>query len=284
VPVKAVKEEPKTKGKSKLKVRSYALSTSTSGDFKLPPPPPPPGGSKVTIKKSQSAQPDLLDLSFGASDSHREESLFNLETPSKVAGSDQAVMDLLGMSSSTTSLPSEFDFLNNNVSGNSKVSETRSPGLAQMVPDLFDLGSNSTQNNSVDLGSLVHQAPVNATGSVKDKASDGGISDFLNLSNESSNTSEQDFFGTGVQAPSLAGNPVASVHPGAAPNLSVHSEDLEDLNFLSERSSTGATTGLPEVVPDIFDAIAPDFASFGIRKTEKKPVAKAADDVFNLLS
>lgn len=280
VPVKAVKEELKASGKSKLKVRSYALPTSTSGDFKLPPPPPPPGGSKVTIIKSkptQSAQPDLLDLSFDALDSaSREESLLNFETPSKAAGSDQAVMDLLGMSSSKTSPLSEFDFLNNNASGD-KVSETRNPGLTQLVPDLFDLDSNSTQKDSVDFGSLGHQVPVNATGFVKDEGSEGGIPDFLNLNNEASTTSKLDFFGTDVQA----GNPATS----GAPTLSVNGADFEDQNF----RSSSAATGLPEVVPDVFDAIAPDFASFGIRDTERKQpaavVAKPADDdFFNLLS
>jgi len=286
VPVKAVKEEPNTRGKSKLKLKSYALSTSTSGDFKLPPPPPPPGGSKVTViksVKSQSAQPDLLDLSFGApdsaSDSHGDESLLNFETPSKVAGSNQAVLDLLGMTSSTTSLSnSEFDSLNHNVSGD-KVSETRSMGLPQLVPDLFDLSSSSTQNNSVDFGLLGHQAPADATGFVKDKGSEGGIPDFLNLNNDSSTPSELDFFGIGVQA----GNPTVSAMsglPSGAPILSANGADLEDQNFLSERSSTGAK----EVSSDVFDAIAPDFASFGIRDTERKPVAKPADDVFNLLS
>lgn len=297
--MKAVKpEESKTRGKSKLKARSYALSPSTSGDFKLPPPPPPPGGSKVTIVKSvqqqsSAAQPDLLDMSFDASDTHTREgeSLLNMEIPSsKAVGSSSDFMDLLGMASLTTSLPdSESDFLNNTLNVSSGTRST---------PDPFDLVSNpSTQNNSsVDFfGSLGHhQVPgANATGGVvkvEAAGSEGGmIPDFLNRNNNNKSSAavpeELDFFGTS-----------ATVHAPPAPAMGVNgSSGLEhDQNIFSERSSTGgASSGLPEVVPDVFDAIAPDFASFGIRgDTEKsksepvvaKPKPADGDDFFNLLS
>ena len=299
IPVKeAKKEKPKVSGprQSRSKLSNFALTTSSSGDFKLPPPPPPPGGSKVTIMKSrpsQSAQavPDLLD--FGSeprdpatgSTSLYDDSLLGFETPSNVSKSDQAVIDLLGLQVPTTTSLSDFESMDQHVSGD-KVAVTRSPGLTQLAPDLFDLSSKSTQNGSDAFAFLGEQVSVNQVDAVENGGSQGGIPDFMNADNETSSTSVLDLFGTVVNEPLSSSNVAVSgeqVLPGKSSSSFISVSGLEDQTFLSERSSTGATSS-PEVVPDVFDALAPDFASFGVRDKESKPVAKPADDFFNLLS
>ncbi|KAG0611697.1 hypothetical protein M758_7G159100 [Ceratodon purpureus] len=299
IPVKdAKKDQPKVSGprRSRSKLSNFALTTSSSGDFKLPPPPPPPGGSKVTItrsKPSQSAQgvPDLLD--FGSestgpstgSASLYDDSLLSFETPSNVSKSDQAVMDLLGMQVPTTNILSDIESMDHHVSGD-KVSATRSPGLTQLAPDLFDLSGKPTQNDSDAFAFLGEQLSGNRVDAVKNEGSQGGIPDFMNLNNETSSTSVLDLFGTVVKEPLSSSNLAVSgeqVPPGKSPSSFTSVSGLEDQTFLSERSSAGVTSS-PEVVPDVFDALAPDFASFGVRDKESKPAAKPADDFFNLLS
>lgn len=295
IPVKEAKKEQSKESaprRTRSKMSNFALSTSSSGDFKLPPPPPPPGGSKVTIIKSktpQSAQgvPDLLDFGSGpatGSTSLYDDSLLSFETTSNVSKSDQAVMDLLGMQGPTTNSLSDFESIDHHVSGD-KVSDTTSPGLTQLAPDLFDLSSKSIQNDSAAFAFLGEQVSVNQGHAVKNEGSQGGIPDFMNLNNETSSTSVLDLFGT-VKEPLSSSNLAVSgeqVLPGKSPGLFISVSGLEDQTFLSERSSTGATSS-PEVIPDVFDALAPDFASFGVRDIPSKHVAKPADDFFNLLS
>ena len=298
IPVKEVqKEQPKVSEprRSRSKMSNFALTTSSSGDFKLPPPPPPPGGFKVTITKSKPSQstqavPDLLD--FGSestapatgSTSLHDDALLGFETPANVSKSDQAVMDLLGMQVPSTSI-SGFESMDHDVSGD-KVSVTRSPGLMQLAPDLFDFSSKSAQNGSDAFAFIGEQLSLKQMDAGKKEGSQGGIPNFMNSNNKTSSTSVLDLFGTVDTEPRSSSNAALSgeqVLPGKSPSSFISVSGLEDQTFLSERSSTGATSS-PEVVPDVFDALAPDFASFGVRDKESKPVAKPADDFFNLLS
>lgn len=296
IPVKEPMEGQSTthgprRSKSKIRMGDLALATS-SGKFKLPPPPPPPGGFKSPIarpKPQPPAQPvgDLLDFgseNTGSATGCNDNALLSFETPSNVSKSDQAIIDLLTISTTSTRL-TDFDFLNT-YSSVGKESTARSSGLTQLAPDLFDLGSKATKNDSDAYGFLGNQLPANQTNAVKNKASLGGIPDFMDLNKETSTTSALDLFGTAAQDPHLSLNFDLfgeRVLPVKAPSSSIDFSGLEDQTFLREHSNTGSAM-LPDAAPDLFDSIAPDFASFGVRDIEKKPAAKPADVIFNLLS
>lgn len=300
VPGKESKKDPSTtsgprRTVSKVKMSDFAPTTSSSGEFKLPPPPPPPGGSHAILSKSKPlppAQPvvDLLNFdsettgSATGSASPNDDALLSFENPSNVSKSEQSIIDLLTISTTSTRL-TDFDSLSTPVSAD-KTSVAISPGLTQLAPDLFDLGSNSTQNDSDAFAFLRNQLSAHQTGVVKNGGSQGSIPDFMNLNKEvTSSASVPDLFGTVTQEPHLSSNFDVfgeQVLHVKAPSSSVSFSGFED-QTLSEPSSTGATC-FPDAVPNLFDPIIPDFASFGVRDTIEKSAAKPSDDFFNLLS
>lgn len=287
------KVEALSSSKSK-KVSTY-VPVSSSGNFILPPPPPPPGGSKVTVKPSrlrQSSQPvpDLMDLGASVESVSLEEQ----ETAPGGSKSDQAVLDLLSMTSDTQGVSSVFTSFEIQ-SPSSQVANTRNSVPTQEIPDILNMSS-VTPSISADLfSSQASSGPdVDLSRAFADLSDLGGGASIrqglFDMTKEMPSTSAhfalfEEALSTKAETKLPEAAPTISDLFGADSNdasVSAGLASIGDHGSWTKPTSTGAT-GLPEAVPDFFDSIAPDFASFEVRSSPSKTVAKPGDNVFNLL-
>lgn len=237
----------KTPSKTKNQVSTFVPVTSMGNTFKLPPPPPPPGGSKPVTNIKPSKLPQSMQPVPDLLD------MFD-STPigsTNVLESDQGTMDqYLDIESSTTTGSTPVVQSVDDQSSLQKV-QASNPELVHEVPDIF--------------AAFGRGSPLSYASTSNNSASKNLMSDIFNLGIASAS------FGV-----------VGEQLPHNSPDISANFVAFEDQ--VPSSKQTGIPTGLPDLVPDVFDGNAPDFAAFSTPDVHsKESVAKPADGFFNLL-
>lgn len=188
--------------------------------------------------------------------------------PSKLPQSVQPVPDLLDMFDSTPIV-------------SSNVLESDQGAMDQFL----DIES-STTTGSTPVGWSVddHSSLQKVQGSNPDIFAAFGHESPLSYASASNDSPSKDlmpdFFNSGIATASFGG--VGEQIPHNPPDIATNFVAFEDQ--VPSSKQTDIPTGLPVLVPDLFDGIAPDFAAFSTPDVHsQESVAKPSDGFFNLL-